>query len=77
MVLSTNKVLIYIRLLDEGTDVYRPTQGLMVDDMVFKVLPTEHYDPKDEYWEFPPGKIVRCKKELKNGHELLIAFEEY
>lgn len=76
MVLFTNKSLIYIRLLDEGTNVYRPTQGVMIEDLIFKILPTDNYNPEDEHWQFTPGKIVRCKKELVEGNELLIAFEE-
>jgi hypothetical protein len=76
MVLYTPKYLIYIRLLNEGTLVYRPTEGEMLEELVFKVLPTEDYDPDDEQWEFPPGKIVRCVKEIKGDGEVLIAVEE-
>lgn len=68
--------MIYIRLLDEGTPVYRPTQGMMIEDLIFEVLPTEDYSPEDEHWEFPPGKIVRCKKEIYGGNEIIVAIEE-
>jgi hypothetical protein len=75
MVLYTKR-LIYIRLLNEGTLVYRPTQGEEIERSVFKVLPTGDYDPDDEQWEFPPGKIVRCTQEIKGDREVLIAVEE-
>ncbi len=52
---------IYIRLLDEGTDVWRPTLGRKLRSDVYEVLPTAQYDPTDERWEFPPGAVVRCE----------------
>ncbi len=77
--MATKQSVIYIPLLDEGVDVWRPTEGEMVADMVFKVLPTETYDPEDEHWEFPPGTIVRCEKQIKHGagsHQVLVAVEK-
>lgn len=77
--MATQRSVIYIQLLDEGTPVWRPTEGEMVADMVFKVLPTENYDPEDEHWEFPPGTIVRCKKQIKHNQEaqeVLVAVEK-
>ncbi len=56
---DTEKVKIYVRLLNEGTDVSRPTEALNLGGGLFKILPTEHYDPEDERWEFPPGSVVR------------------
>lgn len=53
---------IYIRLLEEGTDVFRPTQGEEISEGIYRVLPTVNYDPEDEVWEFLPGTIVRCKE---------------
>jgi hypothetical protein len=60
--LTALRTVIYIPLLNEGVPVWRPTEGEMVGDMIFKVLPTDKYDPEDEHWEFPPGTIVRCEK---------------
>ena len=70
---STNTVEIYIRLLNEGTDVLRPTQGLVLGPDEIQVLPTPNYSPADEEWEFPPGAKVRCVREGRNGRELLVA----
>ena len=66
---------IYIPLLDEGTVVVRPTRGVPLAEGIYRVLATATYDPEDENWEFPPGSIVRCVLELRNGHELLVARE--
>ena len=60
--MTPHRSIIYIHLLDEGTTVWLPTEGEIVDEMIFKVLPTENYDPENEHWEFPPGTIVRCEK---------------
>lgn len=75
MVLATKR-LIHIRLLNEGTLVFRPTLGEMIEKDVYKVLPTENYDQEDERWEFPPGKIVLVKKEKREDREILVAFKE-
>jgi hypothetical protein len=64
---------IYIRLLDEGTEVFRPTKADDLGDGVFKVLPSPDYNPQDEKWEFVPGTLVRCEKRKLEGDEILVA----
>jgi hypothetical protein len=66
---------IYISLLDEGTRVFRPTQGVSLGDNVYEVLPTCDYDPRDEHWEFTPGSVVRCVLEDHGGEQILVAKE--
>ena len=66
---------IFVSLLDEGTTVLRPTQGLRVRDGLYTVLPTSGYDPDDEHWEFPPGSIVRCVIVEHEGERILVAKE--
>jgi hypothetical protein len=73
MVLGTNKIKIYIPLLDEGIKVSRPTLAEEVGQGRYKVLPTDDYDPEDEVWEFPPGSIVTCISEVKDGETILTA----
>ena len=70
---STSIVEIYIPLLNEGTDVLRPTQGLVLGPNEIQVLATPNYDPADEDWEFPPGTKVKCVREQRSGRELLVA----
>lgn len=74
---SSIKSTIYIPLIEEGTVVFRPTQGVALDTDVFRVLPTDDYDPDDEVWKFPPGAVVRCEKQQRDGEEILIAVSEY
>ncbi len=73
MVSSTNVLTIYIPLLNEGTTVVRPTQGVKLGENAYKVLPTQAYDPNDEEWQFSPGSIVACASETRNGQEILVA----
>lgn len=70
---STSAVEIFVPLLNEGTDVLRPTQGLMLGPNEVQVLATPDYDPTVEEWEFPPGSKVRCHSEIRGGQELLVA----
>jgi len=69
---SSTKSVIYVRLLDEGTEVSRPTEALDMGAGLFKILSTPNYDPEDEKWEFPPGSIVRRRKaQNRNGEHWL------
>ena len=70
---STSDVEIFIPLLNEGTDVLRPTQGLVLGPNEAQVLATPDYDPTVEEWEFPPGTRVRCVTEIRDGRWLLVA----
>jgi hypothetical protein len=70
----TSKIEIYIPLLDEGTDVSRPTEATIVGPGEFLVLPTPDYDPELEHWEFPPGSVVQCvRKQGFDGDDYLRA----
>lgn len=69
----TNVIEIFIPLLNEGTDVVRPTQGVVLEEDSFQVLATPNYNPNDEQWQFPPGSKVRCVKEIRSGREVLVA----
>jgi hypothetical protein len=52
---------IYIPLLDEGTNVWRPVEAQKVGPDTY-LIPTG-LDPKanGEEWEFPPGSTVVCQ----------------
>jgi hypothetical protein len=56
---------IFVKLLDEGTDCWRPVNANPIGDGVFEVLGIE---PFGETWEFAPGTHVRCQqKQFANG----------
>jgi hypothetical protein len=70
---STRTVEVLVPLLNEGTDVWRPTQALILGPDEFQLLAAPDYDAATEQWQFPPGSRVECTKELRQGRELLLA----
>lgn len=70
---STEVVTVFVRLLDEGTDVWRPARADRLPDGSYRLLPPEGYDPEDEKWEFAPGSTVVCELQTKGGQEVLVA----
>lgn len=64
---------IYIPLLDEGTDVWRPTQGEVLSNDIYLVRPSPDYDSEDEVWKFPPGSEVICEIRKLSAGEVLAA----
>ena len=49
---------VYVRLLDEGVDVWRPVAAEPIADGVYR-LASGKPSPA-EAWEFPPGAVVRA-----------------
>jgi hypothetical protein len=71
---SNTETTVYVRLLDEGTDVWRPVQARQLPDGTFMLNEPEHYDPEAEAWEFPPHTRVRCaSKRFSDGEQGLVA----
>ena len=66
---------IYILLLNEGVDVWRPVQGIRKNDDVF-LIPVDCEIPEYEEWEFTPGTLVKCREKIFSGGErALVAYE--
>jgi len=63
---------IFVPLLDEGTDVWRPAPAAHVKADVYGV-PRE--TSEDEHWKFSPGQLVRCRQQQLSGGDCLVAFE--
>jgi hypothetical protein len=53
------KTLIYVPLLDEGTDVWRPVSAESCGDDLYRITDEQ---PIDEQWAFAPGSVVRCSE---------------
>jgi hypothetical protein len=49
---------IYVELLEEDVEVYRPVDAVRESDGTYR-LPASKDDP-DEVWAFPPGSRVSC-----------------
>jgi hypothetical protein len=50
---------IYVALLDEGIDCWRPVNAVQVGADVYRIV--DQPVPEDELWEFGPGEEVRCE----------------
>jgi len=51
---------IYIKLLNEAVDVWRPAKAEHVKKNVYRILP-QQYSHETESWQFEPGDEVICK----------------
>ena len=62
---------IYVALLNEGVEVWRPVRAERVGEDSYVLLgPAPDgavYDPDDEEWEFKPGTVVRCERHAFSG----------
>lgn len=56
----TKTVQIYVALLGEGVDVWRPVEALYVNEDIYKIL-DQPYDRAIENWQFQPGQLVVCE----------------
>ena len=64
---------IFMQLLNEGIDCWRPVNAKEGDGGIFEILGIM---PAGEEWQFAPGKLVRCRpKQFADGSTALIAFE--
>lgn len=70
---GSNTKHVYVRLLGEGTEVYRPVEALPVTKDTVRLLDPENYDGEDEDWEFKPGSVVRLKPIILEGKEVELA----
>ncbi len=66
---------IYIKLLGEGTTVYRPVNAMKIDKKIFKISSNMVYDSDDEVWEFLPGSTVLVKELTLEGERVLVAIK--
>jgi len=57
---------IYVRLLDEGTDVWWPVEAIREGPDSYRIV-TENMNPEDQQWEFQSGELVRCEEHLFGG----------
>lgn len=73
--MSGERTTIYVALMNEGIDVWRPVEARRIAPDAFLIL-DQDYDPQVETWQFQPGTTVRCRKERRNGRQILIATED-
>jgi hypothetical protein len=68
---SVSNLVIFLPLLNEGTDVWRPVEAEPLGGGLYRVLGDA---PEDETWAHAPGSTVRCElKVFSDGTEALAA----
>jgi hypothetical protein len=65
-------VTIYMPLLDEGIDCWRPIEAEALEGEVYRVNGPV---PDEEEWAFPPGSLVRCRHRVFSDCEGMEAAE--
>lgn len=66
---------IYVKLLDEGTSVWRPVNALKDSAGAYTIADSETV-PADEVWEFTPGQRVVCQYQaFSEGDAKLVAYK--
>lgn len=59
-----------------GHSKRKKIEAINLNNNLYKLLPTDNYNPTKEYWEFSPGAVVRVVKEIIEGQETLLAFDQ-
>jgi hypothetical protein len=54
----SNEVTVYVPLVDEGVDVWRPVQAEHLGDHLYRLTGEQ---PEGEVWPFASGDVVKCK----------------
>jgi hypothetical protein len=69
-------VTIFVGLLDEGVDVWRPVQARPLDHGHFRIIGVDAHT-SDETWQFPVGATVKCvNKTFADGTSGMTAVEQ-
>jgi hypothetical protein len=61
MTFSRSFIELHVRLLNEGTEAFRPTRALKLGGGLFKLVASPGYNSGVEAWEFLPGTLVRAE----------------
>lgn len=64
---------VYVRLLNEGVEVFRPVPATSVTPGVYIIGRPANYDAEDESWEFLPGSRVIVEDRVLEGQAVLVA----
>jgi hypothetical protein len=67
-------VQIYVALLEEGVDVWRPIKAEFIQGDTYRIV-DQPYDRSHETWQFEPGERVICKLIDSNEGRILAAVE--
>lgn len=66
---------IYVSLLNEGVDVWRPVQARHLGRNVYQIE-AQQYDHEVEQWPFDPGDKVVCEYRDSSDGRILVAIRK-
>lgn len=67
---------IYVRLLSEPTEVWRPVEGVSRSEDRYQIV-SVNADPEGQTWEFVTGEVVRCEAHgFLDGSQGMVAVEK-
>ncbi|KAA8476152.1 hypothetical protein BDE36_2612 [Arcticibacter tournemirensis] len=66
------KNVIYVKLLEEGTTVFRPVPAVKVMGNVYRIESEDSYNPENETWEFLPGSLAKVTEVFFGGKPALL-----
>lgn len=69
-------VTLYVFLLDEDVDVWRPVKAVRLHDNVYQIT-EQLYDREIEKWEFGPGEQVVAEPRVFEGRTVLTAIRRH
>lgn len=72
--METTTHTIFVRLLNENIDVWRPVQAMSLGDNIFRII-EQPYDRSNERWQFEPGAFVECRSTQLFDSMHLVAFK--
>lgn len=73
--LYANMDTIYVKLLYEGTLVWRPVNASKNSNGTYTIAGSEEV-PEEETWEFSPGQRVTCQYQtFSDGETKLVAYK--
>ena len=65
--------IIYVSLLDEGSDVWRPMWAKRIKEMVYKISTDKNFDRTNEKLQFDVGQIVTCRRQKISDRQCFVA----
>ena len=67
------KEIIYVQLLNEGTQVWRPIWAERLEENIYLLKSFVDHNPTDVELEFKPNEIVICERQKLSGEYCLVA----
>jgi len=68
---STDLATVFVRLLGEGTDVWRPVEAVRLGETTYRLA--DSAAPEDETWIFQPGDIVVVERRRSDDGLIAVA----